>query len=110
MLLLCFQNVYMAYSKSSSIKSIKAVGTLQWSQTSWSYDKIDSDDVKLLSGLVKQLHKNLANVKTDSVEGKTRIKKKDETNDVREVIRGIVAKMLIESALSNYESSDEYDD
>ena len=61
----------------------------------------------MLDDVVKQIHKNLKDVKTDTVTGRKSATKKPTKLTAQEKFRAVVQKM--ESALSRYEETEEID-
>jgi len=97
----------MAFSKATVIKRIKAIGTYSEAEPAEAMDAIDSDNMKALDVLIKQIHKNLTGVKTDTVTGRKSATKNLTKPTAQDKFRAVVLKM--ESALSRYEETKEID-
>jgi len=61
----------MAFSKSSTIKYIKAVGTYSEAELAEAFDKTDAEDLQMLNQAMKQLHLSFQGVKTEKIAGKS---------------------------------------
>jgi len=81
----------------------------EWEKTELAeaMDTLDGENMKTLDVFVKQIHKNLNGVKTDTVSGKKAVTKKKTKPTAEEKFRSVVLKM--ESALSRYEETEEID-
>ena len=64
----------MAFSKSSTIKYIKAVGTYSEAELAEAFDKTDAEDLQMLNQAMKQLHLSFQGVKTEKIAGKSALK------------------------------------
>jgi hypothetical protein len=61
-----------AFSKASTIKYVKAVGTYDESELADAMTNIDIDDMKQLYALTRKLHSQLRSVRVEKVECKNR--------------------------------------
>jgi len=96
----------MAFSKATLIKRVKAVGTYAEAEIAEAIEKIDDSEVATFNQLIQKLHKNLAGVKTEKVDGRKPEKKKAEPTMEQKFTR-LIEK--IRMCLEKYEASDAID-
>jgi hypothetical protein len=96
----------MAFSKASTIKYVKAVGTYDESELADAMTNIDVDDMKQLYALTRKLHSQLRSVRVEKVECK-KSKKPNIKLSPQEKLRQMIHK--IELALDKYDSTADVD-
>jgi uncharacterized FlaG/YvyC family protein len=98
----------MAYSKASTVKYVKAIGTYDEAELADVLTQIDDGDAKLLYELTRKVHNKLKSTRTEAVEGKKlESKKKSQKMSPAEKLHRIIQR--IEHALDKYESNVEID-
>jgi hypothetical protein len=98
----------MAYSKGSTIKYMKAIGSYDETELGDALAKIKEDDVRVLYKLTQKLHSCLKTVHVENVEGKKPGKKNQTVKlSPEEKVQRLIKK--IEAALDTYESTADVD-
>ena len=98
----------MAFSKATTVKYVKAVGTFDEAEITEALMDLDTGDVKLLYELTKKMHMKLKSAHTEDVNSR-KVQSKQQINKVRlqEKLRHMI--LQIEHALDKYEATDAID-
>ena len=96
-----------AFSKASTIKYIKAVGTYSEAELAEAFDKTDAEDLQMLNQVMKQLHLTLQGVTTEKIAGKSAKSGKKIKPTSQEKFLAAIKK--IEVAVNKYQASDQID-
>lgn len=98
----------MAYSRASTVKYIKAIGTYSESELTEAIGQINDSEGKLFFDISRKIHEQLKGLNVESVDGKkTETKRQRHRMSQMDRLQSVVQK--IECALDKYESTDEVD-